>query len=94
MHKYSLTPSGRFTRERLTANGRAVGELNQKLQREQVIGGMGWGRWALQIPENEYQRVLLQNPELSCWDKDIRTRAWNKLMNSDRARAWRVREKC
>ena len=93
VHKYTMSSSGRFTRERISANGRAVAELNQTLQRDKPLRDLSFGRWGLQIPENEYNRLLLKKPELSCWDKDIRTKAWKRFMASSESKPYRVHEK-
>jgi len=93
VHRYTAEPNGRLTRERLSASRSAVIEQNQKLRNEGVVGQRDWGRTQLRIPENDYHRLLSQNPELKCWDKEIRTKAWDKFMRSDAAKPYLVREK-
>ena len=52
-----------------------------------------WGRLAVQLPENEYQRLLHQKPELRCWDQEVRSKAWDKWLQSEESRPYRVRER-
>ena len=94
VHRYTLEPSGRLTRERLTPGRSAHLEHNKRRQLEpESVRKLDWGKLGLSIPPNDYQRLLHQKPELKCWDKDIRTKAWKKFMASSESKPYRVQER-
>lgn len=92
VHRYELTPSGRITRTRFSANGRRVLEENKALRQSDIPRRKSeFVNEAFQIPGNVYHRLLAQNPELNCWDQDVRSRAWNKFLLSKQAETFRYR---
>jgi len=94
VHRYTLDTAGRLTRERLTPGRSAHIEHMKRRQLEpEHTRKLEWGKFALSIPPNDYHKLLATIPELKCWDKDIRTKAWKKFIASDASRPYRVYER-
>jgi hypothetical protein len=95
VHRYTMEPNGRITRERLAPGRSAQLAFNERRRLEpEVNKDLKFGRQMLSIPQNDYHRLLHQNPELKHWEKDIRSKAWDKFMASDASKPYRIREKC
>ncbi len=94
VHEYTLEPSGRIVRRVISATGAAVLDENQRRRLEpDSVRRPDWGVLALRIPEAHYHVLRSRYPELSCWDHQIRSRAWDKFMQSPESRPYRVKEK-
>lgn len=95
LHRYTLTPAGNLTREVLAPGKRELLDENQRRRLSGVRPDFagGWGRHALQIPEADLAILRSKYPELNCWDKDIRAKAWRKFLASPESRPYRVTER-
>ena len=94
VHKYTLETSGRLTREVRSVNQAQVLDLNRRRRLEpDSMRKMDWGVAALDIPEAHYHVLCSKYPDLKCWDSSIRAKAWEKFMQSDASKPYRVREK-
>ena len=93
IYRFRLTEDGHFLRDRVD-NSRAIHEQNQVIQREGAARKMDWAAPALRFAsEADYHQVVSRDPELTCWDKDIRSKAWARFMRSSASRPYRVRER-
>ena len=47
-------------------------------------------RWALSIPQDDYDALLKLDPELGAKDREVKRKAWERFMKSDRSLPYRV----
>lgn len=75
--------------------GRAdVMRFNHEMRAGGHTGKMEYGRMGLNFASDaEVQLLARKHPDLMSWDKDIRSKAWRKFMNSDESKPYRMREK-
>lgn len=92
IHAYTLETNGRLTREVRSANQAAILDLNQRRRLEpDSMRKVDWARAELDIPEAHYHVLCSKYPDLKCWDKEIRSKAWDKFIASSESRPYRVR---
>lgn len=94
VNKYTLTPAGRLTVQKIDTSARQTLGINAELQKNpDTLRKLKWGTQALQIPPGHLHILKQKYPELTCWDKDIRTKAWKKFMASSESKPYRVKER-
>ena len=92
VNQYRLTDNG-LTVIRCGTGRRRVLEDNQRRRLSCVVPKSSWCEHALSIPEGDMQRLYSRYPELRCWDKDVRTRAWKRFLASSESRPYRVTDR-
>ena len=68
-------------------------EANQRMRIEEPFRHLGWGMWALCVPELHWHRLKQKYPDLNAPHGPTRTTAWLKLMASPEGDQYRVRER-
>jgi hypothetical protein len=66
---------------------------NEFLRNTSGTKDASWGRWALSIPEDDWARLIVANPDLNSKDSTTKTRAMMKFINSPFSLPYRVTDK-
>ena len=69
----------------------AILERNKRLQAEQPLRDLSFGRWALSIPELDWHYLTRKYPELKAQDRATRDKALAKFMASHESAPYKVR---
>lgn len=80
---------GKYWRVREQTNRDAILRANETLRRtaQKRTDGM---RWALSIPQDDYDGLLARNPDLGSRDRQIKRHAWQRFMLSAESLPYRV----
>ena len=88
--RYSLE-DGKLWRVREQTNRDAILQANAALRSAEArrLEGM---RWALSIPQDDYDMLKARHPELASTDQEVKRRAWQRFMVSAESLPYRVVE--
>ena len=56
----------------------------------QLLREMDGMRWALSIPQDDYDMLLKRYPSLASSDRDVKHRAWQRFMSSSVSHPYRI----
>ena len=88
--RYSLE-DGKLWRVREQTNRDAILQANAALRSAEArrLEGM---RWALSIPQDDYDMLKALNPDLASTDREVKRLAWQRFMSSAESLPYRVVE--
>ena len=85
---------GQLYRVRHDTDRAAVLAANAKLRAEpEALRSADWGRWALRIPQDDYDTLTALYPQLASADGRVKHEAWKHFMSLDISIPYRVYEK-
>lgn len=71
----------------------ALLEIVADTRREPVADREGLGRWALSVPYEDWLILKRKYPDLGARDGQIRTRAWQRFIQSPESYPYRMRDR-
>lgn len=82
---------GKLYRVRHDTDRAAILDQNAKLRAEpEALRSADWGRWALRIPQDDYDELVKLYPQLQSSDSRVKHEAWKHFMALDVSIPYRV----
>jgi len=83
-----------LVRKQTQPNQDKIKNWNKELRKNKgALGHLSFGGLELNIPEVDYEALVIKYPDLRCKDSLTRTLAWTKFMATSEADPFRVRDR-